>query len=152
MPDGNTPFTGGSGPTWNDAMMWGEARRFQANNPNYIPGPGEPDFFGRRPPPTPEELGEQAAYRRGVRWMMICPLIGIILLRTKAKTPRQALRPALWTALAFIFGCYTVFDLVRGDLIDLPVALAIAAVATWRAWRNVNRLGAKTAAHEQVVR
>lgn len=29
MPDGNTPFSGGSGPTWNDAMMWGELMRSQ---------------------------------------------------------------------------------------------------------------------------
>lgn len=46
--------------TWNDATMLGEARRFQANNPNYIPGPGEPNFFGRRPPPTPEELAARS--------------------------------------------------------------------------------------------
>ncbi len=68
MPNGNASFAGGSGPSWNDAMMLGEARRFQAEHPNYIPGPGEPDFFGRRPPPTREQLaGQRRQKRRGRR-------------------------------------------------------------------------------------
>lgn len=39
MTEGNAPFCGGSGPTWNDAMMAREILRCQADNPNYIPAP-----------------------------------------------------------------------------------------------------------------
>ncbi len=39
MPEGNAPFCGGSGPTWNDAMMAREILRRQADNPNYAPAP-----------------------------------------------------------------------------------------------------------------
>lgn len=144
MPEGNTPFAGGSGPTWNDAMMLGEARRFQANNPNYIPGPGEPDFFGRRPPPTPQELADMAAQARTSRalvWMFIFTPIGIIkLLRSQGKPAWPAARAMTWAILAFIFGCYTVIDLADGHPIDAPVSIAIATLAGWRAWRNVRFL------------
>lgn len=144
MPDGHLPFSGGSGPTWNDAMMLGEARRFQANNPNYIPGPGEPDFFGRRPPPTPQELADTAAQARTSRalvWMFIFTPIGIIkLLRSEGKPAWPAVRAMAWAILACIFGWYTVVDLVGGDLIDVPVSIAIATLAGWRAWRNVRFL------------
>ncbi len=165
MPDGNIPFSGGSGPTWNDAMMLAEARRRQAENPNYIPGPGEPDFFHRRPPATPEELDQMAAHSRNVRavlWMLIFPPIGILLLlrsrrgpggsapdRLGGRTPTRKIpawvgRAALWASLAFIFAGFAISYLARGDLVDVPAALAIAVGMAWRAWRNVSlhRVGA----------
>lgn len=123
MPDGHLPFSGGSGPTWNDAMMLGEARRFQANNPNYIPGPGEPDFFGRRPPPTPEELAAQS-HRHGRRHRIRAMILAVLAIAFFIGTVidwvggHQSYAPSL--TLSATFAVLTVYQLFRGFGVRWP--------------------------------
>lgn len=54
MPDGNQPFSGGSGPTWNDAMIAaGQIMRTQ--------------YEGETPAPTRRELAQRRLRRRASR-------------------------------------------------------------------------------------
>lgn len=120
MPDGNAPFCGGSGPTWNDAMMVAEVRRFQANNPNYIPGPGEPDFFGRRPPPTREELAYDARRkrRRHLTWAIICAVVSVMFFigtLTDLSNGHPSYTPSL--TIAITFAVFTSYRLFRAALV-----------------------------------
>ncbi len=65
MPDGNQPFSGGSGPTWNDAMIAaGQIMRTQHADVTPVPAPTRRELAQRR-------LRRRASRSRRVIWAVV---------------------------------------------------------------------------------
>ena len=126
---GYHPFCGGSGPTVNDAAMFValQARR-------------EAEAYRRSMLTAEERAAEDAARlleeqrnarrRRGFLWLLVCPALAA---RYGVSFHRPRRVRLLWRALvAVIFGVAALTEAAGGRWIDVPVAVLVCAVATWR--------------------